>query len=125
AGVTALIGMVTGDQLPVPTSGEWWLSRPLWLVLALGTTALLTLPLSRLERIAAPIDTTPARAAVAVLVGAAAVGLLLVAGTSPVTAALAVGFWLLALRITGMRRTPLPVPAVIRNTARDVVRIPG
>src|SRR5690606_11717854 len=42
AGVTALIGMVTGDQLPVPTSGEWWLSRPLWLVLALGTTALLT-----------------------------------------------------------------------------------
>lgn len=125
AGLTALIGMVTGDQLPVPTSGEWWLSRPLWLVLALGTTALLAVPLSRLERITAPIDTTPARATSAVLIGAAAVALLLVVGTSPVTAAIAVGSWLLTLRITGMLTTPLPVPALTRSTARDVVRIPG
>lgn len=125
AGLTALIGTVTGDQLPVPTSGEWWLSRPLWLVLALGATALLTVPLSRLERITAPIDTTPARATVAVLIGAAAVALVLVVGTSPVTAVLAVGSWLFALRITGMFSTPLSVPVLTRSTARDVVRIPG
>src|SRR5690606_24105865 len=125
AGLTALIGTVTGDQLPVPTSGEWWLSRPLWLVLALGATALLTVPLSRLERITAPIDTTPVRATVAVLIGAAAVGLVLVVGTSPVTAVLAVGSWLFALRITGMFSTPLSVPVLTRSTARDVVRIPG
>ncbi|MDQ0612659.1 surface polysaccharide O-acyltransferase-like enzyme [Microbacterium sp. W4I4] len=125
AGLTALSAMVTGDQLPVPTSGEWWLSRPLWLVLALSTTALLAVPLSRLERLSAPIDTTPARAAVAVLIGAAEVALLLVVGTSPMTAVIAVGSWLLALRITGMLTTPLPVPALTRSTVRDVARIPG
>src|SRR5690606_16282504 len=61
AGLTALSGMITGDQLPALTSAEWWLSRPLWLVCTLGATALLALPLSRLERITAPIDTSPGR----------------------------------------------------------------
>lgn len=124
AGLTALSGMVTGDQLPAPISGEWWLSRPLWLVCTLGATALLTLPLSRLERITAPIDTTPRRATVAVLLGAAGVVVLLVAGTSPVTATIAIGSWLIALRITGMLRTSAPEIVVSRSTARDVARIP-
>lgn len=125
AGTTALIAMTTGDQLPVPTSGEWWLSRPLWLVLTLGTTALLTLPLSRLERITAPIDTTPGRATAAVLIGASAVVVLLVAGTSPVTATIAVASWLIALRLTGMLTGPAPAMVLSRSTARDVARIPG
>ncbi|MGB3373648.1 MAG: acyltransferase [Microbacterium sp.] len=125
AGLTALSGIVMGDQLPVPTSGEWWLSRPLWLVCTLGATALLTLPLSRLERITAPTDTTPARAAVAVLFGAAAVVVLLVAGTSPLTATIAIASWLLALRITGMLQGSSSAITVTRSTARDVVRIPG
>jgi surface polysaccharide O-acyltransferase-like enzyme len=125
AGTTALVAMTTGDQLPVPTSGEWWLSRPLWLVLTLGTTALLTLPLSRLERITAPIDTTPGRATAAVLIGASAVVVLLVAGTSPVTATIAVASWLIALRLTGMLTGPTPAMVLSRSTARDVARIPG
>jgi surface polysaccharide O-acyltransferase-like enzyme len=125
AGTTALVAMTTGDQLPVPTSGEWWLSRPLWLVLTLGTTALLTLPLSRLERITAPIDTTHGRATAAVLIGASAVVVLLVAGTSPVTATIAVASWLIALRLTGMLTGPTPAMVLSRSTARDVARIPG
>ncbi|MDT0157361.1 acyltransferase [Microbacterium sp. ARD32] len=130
AGLTALSGMITGDQLPALASGQWWLSRPLWLVCTLGTTALLVVPLSRLERITAPIDTSPARAAIAVLLGASAVVLLLVAGTSPVTATIAIASWLIALHLTGMPRAAAAIPAVpgialSRGRARDVARIPG
>lgn len=126
AGLTALIAITTATPLPALTSGEWWLSRPLWLVLALGITALLAVPLSRLERISAPIDTSAARAAAAVIIGTAAVALLLTAGTSPLTATITVVSWLIALRITGMlKKAPVAPAQPVRRAARDVVLIPG
>ncbi|MFD5225644.1 acyltransferase [Microbacterium sp. NPDC058342] len=116
AGVTAVIGLAAGLQLPVPASASWWLTRPLWLACVLAGTVLLAIPLARLERIRPPRGGASARrASAAVIIGAAGVGLLLAAGTTPTTALLAVGCWLLALQLT--LTSPVPAPAPFRAAA--------
>jgi hypothetical protein len=100
AGLLALWALTTGSSLPEPASPDWWAGRPLWLVVVFGVTAVLSLPLARLEahRIPSGRHSAPG-SALAVLIALAAVLLLLVQGTSPLTAALAVAGWLLALRM--------------------------
>lgn len=109
AGLTAAAAMVSGIPLPAVDSATWWLTRPLWLVLALTTTALVARWLAPVEAAPAP---APARSAwwvaVAVVVGTAAVALLLVTGTSVVTAALAVALLGVALR-SGRRTADRPI----------------
>lgn len=100
AGFTALGALGTDSALPAPASADWWLTRPLWLAVALGATALVAMPLSRLETLSIrPVVVRPGGTTAAVILGIGSVVLLLVAGTSPTTALVAVGGWLLALRL--------------------------
>ncbi|WP_114853674.1 acyltransferase [Brachybacterium sp. YJGR34] len=99
AGASVLLATSTGRALPAPSSGAWWLTRPLWIALALALTAAAGLLLGRLERLPPPAapTTSQRRAAQAVLLALAGVLLLLVAGTSPGTVPLALGALVLAL----------------------------
>ncbi|MFJ4045379.1 acyltransferase [Microbacterium sp. NPDC089987] len=115
AGLCALVAGATGIVLPAPDTTGWWLTRPVWLICALGVTALIALPLARMERVRLTRSSAPAAVTAAgVLLAAAAVVGLLVVGTSPVTAALAVGVWLVALALTAV-----PAPARAAATALE------
>ena len=100
AGVLALWALTTGSSLPAPASPEWWAGRPLWLAIVFTATAALSLPLARIEGKRVPLASpAPAVVTSAVLIALAAVLLLLVHGTTTLTAVLAVAGWLLALRM--------------------------
>jgi peptidoglycan/LPS O-acetylase OafA/YrhL len=99
AGVTALIALTSGAVLPEPSSPGWWLTRPLWLGLAVALTATAAWALAGAERRRMPRATaSAARTVQAVLLGVVGVVLLLAVGTTAVTAAVAVVLFLLALR---------------------------
>lgn len=98
AGAAALLAMETGLELPEPSSVEWWLSRPLWLGLGLALTAGVAWALAGGERSRLPEAPASVRHTVqAVLAGLAGVVLLLVAGTTVVTAVISVALLLFAL----------------------------
>jgi peptidoglycan/LPS O-acetylase OafA/YrhL len=104
AGLTAVSAMVTGMPLPAVDSPSWWITRPLWLAVALATTAFVARRLARVEALPAPRATGPAwRVGIATVAGTAAVAVLLVAGTSVITATIAVILLLGALRIASRR----------------------
>jgi hypothetical protein len=99
AGASAGFALTTGVALPAPDSLGWWLGRPLWLAVALALTALVATVFARVEAVPTPLVThSRGRITGAVLLGLAAVVLLLVAGTSVSTATLAVLAILVALR---------------------------
>lgn len=100
AGMSALLALAGWMHLPALGSAAWWLGRPLWLVAALLFTALVAVVFAKAET-AAPSLTAlaPGRVARAVAIGAAGVVLLLVAGTTPLTAAVAVTTGVIALRL--------------------------
>ncbi|MBP2365850.1 acyltransferase family protein [Pseudonocardia parietis] len=99
AGVCALLAMNDVLALPEPSGVAWWLTRPLWVVVALGLTAGTAWAFAGGERRRMPESTRSAyRALQAVLLGLVAVVVLLVAGTSVLTAAIAVSTFLLSLR---------------------------
>lgn len=99
AGASAVFALTTGVALPAPDSLGWWLGRPLWLAVALALTALVATVFARVEAVPTPLVThSRGRITGAVLLGLAAVVLLLVAGTSVTTATLAVLAILVALR---------------------------
>ncbi|MEV7608780.1 acyltransferase [Microbacterium sp. NPDC089320] len=101
AGVSAVISLAGGIALPQPGSIAWWVSRPSWLAAALILTAAIAVPLTRIERKPSPALTGSSRRIVgAAALGVASVVLLLVAGTTVLTAAVAVAGMLLALRIS-------------------------
>ena len=119
AGLTALAAMVTGIMPSEPGSPAWWMERPLWLATALAATALVAVLLGRFENRAAPVATTShPRLRCAVVVGIGAVVLLLVTGTSVVTAAVAVLAFAAALRLA--RRSDEPAR---REGVSHVVRV--
>lgn len=100
AGIAAAVSRVTGFALPEPSSLAWWLSRPLWLAVALALTAVMAVALARIEMRAAPRPTDSSRrTAVAAVIGIASVVLLLAAGTTALTAALSVAAMMLSLRL--------------------------
>ncbi|WP_312167916.1 acyltransferase [Microbacterium sp.] len=100
AGGSAASAMIAGLPLPEPSSLEWWLSRPLWLVAALALTAVVAIALTSIETHPAPtLSRSGRRIAAAVTIGLLAVVLLLVAGTSVLTAGVAVLGLLFARRL--------------------------
>lgn len=106
AGSSALLASADVIDLPAPASASWWLSRPLWLALALGITALVSIPLSRIETIRGLASTAgDVRVTVATVIGAAAIGLLLVQGTTTGTALLALTALVTALALVMPRLT--------------------
>lgn len=100
AGLTVLWALTTGLPLPAVDGAAWWLTRPAWLALALAATAAVALAAARVEAEAAPAATGSARrVSLAVVAGTSAVALLLVVGTTVLTAAAAVALLAGALRL--------------------------
>ncbi|MFB7885521.1 acyltransferase [Microbacterium sp. NPDC056057] len=100
AGLTAAVATITTLPLPAIDGPWWWLSRPAWLVLALAATAAVAWPLARVEAIRSPQGTrSVGRLGLATGAGTAAVALLLVAGTTVFTAAVAAALLVAALRL--------------------------
>lgn len=100
AGICALASLAGGITLPEPSTLEWWVSRPLWLATALTLTAVIAVALTRIETLPSPPAADSARRVQsAAVLGVASVVLLLVAGTTVLTAALAVGGMLRSLRL--------------------------
>lgn len=100
AGLCATASLAGGIALPDPSTVAWWVSRPLWLATALALTALIAVTLTRIETQPSPrAADSPHRIVIAAALGVASVVLLLVAGTTVPTAALAVGGMLLSQRL--------------------------
>ncbi|MFE6733459.1 acyltransferase [Microbacterium sp. NPDC057650] len=105
AGGSALLASAGMLELPSPASAEWWLGRPVWLALALGITALISLPLSRIEMLRLPRRNVGAAAVgFAAALGTSSIVLLLVRGTSTTTVIAALTVLVAALAIV----TPVP-----------------
>ncbi|APX32820.1 hypothetical protein BH708_08905 [Brachybacterium sp. P6-10-X1] len=107
AGASAHLALLGAGPLPEPSSPAWWVTRPVWLI----GTVLLTLGvawlLGGIERRRAPWPTdSPRRALQGVLLGLAAVLLLLLAGATPLTTAIAVCLGSIALLRIHRSRTP-------------------
>ena len=112
AGGSAVLSIVTGLALPQPSSLGWWMTRPLWLAVVFILTAGVAIALARVESRTAPHHTgSSARLAASAAVGIAAIAGLLVLGTTPLTAVIAVGLMLAALRLARSRRTDGAVQA--------------
>lgn len=118
AGAVALHALATGTVLPEPSSAAWWAGRPVWLLAALVLSALVAVALTRFENRPAPAATgSHRRLALATGTGVGVVALLLVVGTTPVTAGVAVLGLLTALRLARRSRQPARgegVPDVVR-----------
>lgn len=100
AGAVAAVAAITGIVPPVPDSAEWWLGRPIWVLLALISTAGVAMVFARVESVPTPTATRSGRRiATATGAGLLAVVLLLVLGTTAVTAVIAVALIVVALRL--------------------------
>ncbi|WP_348787868.1 acyltransferase [Leifsonia sp. NPDC080035] len=112
----ALAGLLllAGVALPVPLSGAWWATRPLWIVAAVAAVGGLVMVASRTERRpdAAGASVGPARAIAAAACGAGGVLTALIAGSSPSGWVIASVLVLAALRIA--RRSRDRAPSVAR-----------
>ncbi|MFK0400943.1 acyltransferase [Microbacterium sp. NPDC090225] len=124
AGVTALVAIGDGSALPVAGSAAWWADRPLWLATALTLTALVAIPFTRIEtrRPPAPSDSTR-RIVLSVLSGLIGVVLLLVVGTTPVTAMITVGLLVVALHLAAARTRSVWLPRPVLRNARRRARV--
>ncbi|WP_285363219.1 acyltransferase [Microbacterium sp. LMC-P-041] len=119
AGISAVASLVSGIALPDPSSVSWWVSRPIWLAVALTLTAAIAISLTRIETQPSPrsADRTH-RVVIAAVLGITSVVLLLVVGTTVLTAAVAAGGMLLSLRIA--RRSHETASG---ESVADVVRV--
>ncbi len=54
AGLSLILSLRLGVNLPLPLSSEWWLTRPLWLLGAAVVVALVTLTVGPLRAVASP-----------------------------------------------------------------------
>jgi peptidoglycan/LPS O-acetylase OafA/YrhL len=118
AGVLLVGNEVAAVPLPEPLTAGWWMSRPLWLVLAVAATAALVRVFARCERGSAAADAVGRGVPVwlAVPAGMLGVAIVLVVGFAPAPALVALG--LLRVAWLGARR-----PA--RRPARVAVGAPG
>ncbi|MFF7292723.1 acyltransferase [Microbacterium sp. NPDC008134] len=123
AGATALVAIGEGTALPEIGGADWWSGRPLWLAMALALTALVALPFTRFETLRAPLpaDTTR-RLVLAVLSGLIGVVLLLVIGTTPITASIAVALLVVALRLAAAPARDAKSSRLWLRSARPRVR---
>jgi peptidoglycan/LPS O-acetylase OafA/YrhL len=98
AGALALVASATHTDLPAPSSVDWWTTRPMWITIALALTALIAMPLAKLESRRMPATTRSGRRlAFATAAGVAAIAVLLVIGTTPLTALVAAALIVTAL----------------------------
>ena len=108
AGTTAIVALSQGSELPAVDSIEWWFGRPVWLVTALGCTALVALIFSRIEQAPSPeLARSSWRVALSTLSGLVGIVLLLAFGTSVLTATLSVALLALALHLASREAAPL------------------
>ncbi|MBO0979203.1 acyltransferase [Microbacterium sp. SD291] len=120
AGASAIVAISTGVMLPEPSTLLWWLGRPFWLAAALVLSAIVAVALTRFETGSAPgAPRSVRRVAAAALIGIVAVLLLLVAGTTVLTAAVATAGIAVSLRLA--RRSH---QAAGGERVADVVRMP-
>lgn len=120
AGATAQFAMLGSMTLPEPSSVLWWLTRPSWLALSVLLTLGVGVLLGGIERrTPAAVTAGPREALQGVALGVSAVLLLLLAGTSPLTAVGAILLMLLALRRAGGKGVlgPAPVRRPLAPTA--------
>ncbi len=107
AGGLALVGMHLGMALPVPSTPQWWLTRPLWWAGVVVVTAVIAVAVSAVERRRLPrVTASPRRAARATLAGIIAIVLLLAGGVTVTTALIATVLLLAALRQAQSPRRP-------------------
>jgi len=100
AGLSAVWAATSGIALPAPSSTLWWASRPLWLASALVLTALVAVVFTRVETRPSPSPTQSIiRVCAATALGLGGVLLLLVGGTSVLTATIAGAALLFAGRL--------------------------
>lgn len=119
AGASAVFAIVTGIALPEPSSLEWWMTRPLWSLVVIASTAAIAVPLARIEAHRIPTATRSTwRLIAASSIGIAAIIGLLVVGTTPFTAAAAVALLVAALRLA--RLDPRSAPQAGRSRALRV-----
>ncbi|HWU58325.1 MAG TPA: acyltransferase [Microbacteriaceae bacterium] len=107
--LVALAGLllVSGLPLPHPLSFDWWASRPTWLVVVAFAVIAVVRVTERFEtrrRAVAGQATGPLTLTLATLLGVAAVGILLVVGFTPATAAASIPLMLLAIRASETRQ---------------------
>lgn len=113
AGASAVFAMTTAIRLPEPSSIGWWMTRPLWLATVLTSTVLVTLLLARVEARRIPTPTRSAgRLIAASLIGTVAIVGLLVVGTTPQTAVIAVVLLVTSLRLARPGRDDSAVEVV-------------
>lgn len=105
AGGSLLLAQWGVLTLPAPSSLEWWLDRPQWLLASIALTATAAWLFGPLERVR-PVRPTrePRRTGQAIALGLAGLGMLLIAGASPASGLVALVLLLGALaRIRGPR----------------------
>lgn len=118
AGATAIFSLLSGVALPALNSVEWWLGRPFWLASALAVTTAVVLVFARIEAQPTPKAAAPLRhVVVATAAGLIAVVTLLVLGTTPLTASVAVALAILALHLA--QRSGLPTASPVMTRARQ------
>ncbi|GAA1797107.1 acyltransferase [Agromyces neolithicus] len=89
AGLSLVANATIALPLPGPLSLEWWVTRPVWLVVAAAAVVPVVLVFARFERGRrgdsgrAPAATSPASTAVDAICGVAGIAVLLVAGFGP------------------------------------------
>ena len=124
AGGAAMLAIGGVLDLPAPVSPMWWLGRPTWLALALGLTALISIPLARLETIRAPRATPrTGRVVAATVLGAAAVAVLLVLGTTPSTVLVVLAMLAGALLLGTRLRAPSARETASGQRVADLVGV--
>lgn len=98
AGGSLLLAQHGGLTLPEPSSLDWWLDRPTWLLTSIALTATAAWLVGPLERLRPVRPTHEARrAAQAIGLGLAGLGVLLLAGASPLSGLAALALLLGAL----------------------------
>lgn len=129
AGASAVFAIMTGIALPEPSSIGWWLTRPLWLATVLVLTALIALLLARIEsrRIPTPTRSTGRLLSASALGTTAIVGLLVV-GTTPLTAMIAVALLISSLRLARPRHAdsaawPSRTPGTAATSTRTMQNV--
>jgi len=116
AGASRLLAGQGLLSLPEPSTTEWWAARPLWLAASIALTAAIAWIAGPLERRPMLRPTRSVRRAVqSIGLGIAALGLVLAAGATPLSAMGALALLLLAL---GRVRAPKVLPAPVAGGVR-------
>lgn len=120
AAVTIAGSLALGIGMPVPLTGEWWASRPIWILAVGAATCCAVALVARTSAAQTPgAPSGGARAACSVALAVGAVALVFVLGLDVGSAVLAIAVALLALRIARAPRTAGGKPPVTHTRQQD------